>query len=48
MINVKNLYHSYTNDENYAVEDISFEIGKGEIFGFLGWDCHSVPVFGDA
>ncbi len=36
MINVKNLYHSYTNDENYAVEDISFEIGKGEIFGFLG------------
>lgn len=36
MINVKNLYHSYTNDENYAVEDISFEISKGEIFGFLG------------
>lgn len=36
MINVKNLYHSYTNDENYAVEDISFEISKSEIFGFLG------------
>lgn len=36
MIKVKNLYHSYTNDENYAVEDISFEINKGEIFGFLG------------
>jgi len=36
MIKVKNLYHSYSNDENYAVDDISFEISKGEIFGFLG------------
>lgn len=36
MIEVKNLYHSYTNDENYAVNDISFDIEKGEIFGFLG------------
>ncbi len=36
MIEVKNLYHSYTNDENYSVEDISFEIKKGEVFGFLG------------
>ena len=36
MINVKNLYHSYNNDENYAVKDASFEIPKGEIFGFLG------------
>lgn len=36
MIKVKNLYHSYTNDENYAVENISFEIKEGEIFGFLG------------
>lgn len=36
MINVKNLYHSYTNDENYAVEDISFKIEQGEVFGFLG------------
>ncbi|MFT9493463.1 ABC transporter ATP-binding protein [Anaerosolibacter sp.] len=36
MIKVKNLYHSYTNDTAYAVEDISFDIGKGEIFGFLG------------
>ena len=36
MINVKNLYHSYNNDENYAVNDASFEIPKGEIFGFLG------------
>ena len=36
MIKVKNLYHSYTNDNAYAVQDVSFEIGKGEIFGFLG------------
>lgn len=36
MIKVKNLYHSYSNDDNYAVNDISFEIKKGEIFGFLG------------
>ncbi len=36
MIEVENLYHSYNNDENYAVRDASFEIPKGEIFGFLG------------
>ncbi|MFZ5967774.1 MAG: ABC transporter ATP-binding protein [Bacillota bacterium] len=36
MITVKNLYHSYSKDETYAVKDISFEIDKGEIFGFLG------------
>ena len=36
MIKVKNLYHSYSNDDNYAVDDISFEVSKGEIFGFLG------------
>lgn len=36
MLTVKNLYHSYTNDNHYAVQDIHFEIGKGEIFGFLG------------
>ncbi len=36
MITVENLYHSYSNDENYAVDDVSFEIKKGEIFGFLG------------
>ncbi|MCP4425598.1 MAG: ABC transporter ATP-binding protein [Chloroflexi bacterium] len=36
MIKVENLYHSYNNDENYAVRDASFEIPKGEIFGFLG------------
>lgn len=36
MLKVANLYHSYSNDENYAVKDVSFEIKKGEIFGFLG------------
>ncbi len=36
MIKVKNLYHSYSNDENYAVNDVSFEVEEGEIFGFLG------------
>lgn len=36
MISVKNLYHSYTFDDKYAVKNIDFEIQKGEIFGFLG------------
>ena len=36
MIKVEGLYHSYNNDENYAVKDASFEVPKGEIFGFLG------------
>ena len=36
MIKVKNLYHSYSNDEIYAVNNVSFEVKEGEIFGFLG------------
>jgi fluoroquinolone transport system ATP-binding protein len=36
MIKVEGLYHSYSNDENYAVKNANFEIPKGEIFGFLG------------
>ncbi|WP_420631014.1 ABC transporter ATP-binding protein [Candidatus Leptofilum sp.] len=36
MIKVEGLYHSYNKDENYAVKDASFEIPKGEVFGFLG------------
>lgn len=36
MIKVKNLYHSYSNDEIYAVNNVNFEIKKGEVFGFLG------------
>lgn len=36
MITVKNLYHDYSNKGEYAVKDVSFEIDKGKIFGFLG------------
>jgi fluoroquinolone transport system ATP-binding protein len=36
MIKVENLFHSYKKDDTYAVKDISFEVEKGEIFGFLG------------
>ena len=36
MIEVNNLYHSYTHDEKYAVKDATFKIEKGEAFGFLG------------
>lgn len=36
MISVKNLYHSYNNDGNFQVKDVSFEVKDGEVFGFLG------------
>lgn len=36
MIHVSNLYHDYTGSGKFAVSDISFDIRKGEIFGFLG------------
>lgn len=36
MIRVKNLSHSYNNDDTYAVKNVSFEVKEGEIFGFLG------------
>ena len=36
MIAVDGLYHSYSHDEKYAVQDVSFEIERGEVFGFLG------------
>lgn len=36
MISVKNLSHSYSNDDKLAVKNINFEVKKGEIFGFLG------------
>lgn len=36
MITVKNLYHSYNKDDQQQVKGLSFEVKKGEIFGFLG------------
>jgi fluoroquinolone transport system ATP-binding protein len=36
MVEVNNLYFSYKKNEDYAVKDVSFNIDKGEIFGFLG------------
>ncbi len=36
MIEAKNLFYSYEKNGKYAVEDVSFNIDKGEIFGFLG------------
>jgi fluoroquinolone transport system ATP-binding protein len=36
MIEVKKLYHKYPGQVNFAVNDVSFRIEKGEIFGFLG------------
>ncbi|MFZ5943082.1 MAG: ABC transporter ATP-binding protein [Bacillota bacterium] len=35
MISVNNLKHTY-DGQVYAVDDVSFDISKGEIFGFLG------------
>ncbi len=36
MIKVNNLYYKYEKKGKYAVSDVSFNIEKGEIFGFLG------------
>jgi len=36
MISVDGLYHSYSHDQKYAVQNASFEIADGEVFGFLG------------
>ena len=36
MIEVKNLSHSYGNDDVLAVNNISFHVEQGETFGFLG------------
>lgn len=36
MIEVKHLYHSYMQNDQYAIAGVSFSVGKGEIFGFLG------------
>jgi fluoroquinolone transport system ATP-binding protein len=36
MLEVKKLHHDYDGKGNYAVQDVSFNIAQGEIFGFLG------------
>lgn len=36
MIDVTRLYHDYEGKGSYAVEDVSFRIERGRIFGFLG------------
>jgi len=36
MIRVENLYHTYQKGNKNAVDGISFEVKRGEIFGFLG------------
>jgi len=36
MIEVKDLFYSYKKNNDYAVENVSFTIESGEIFGFLG------------
>ena len=36
MITVEQLSHSYTNNQVFAVKGISFQVAKGEVFGFLG------------
>jgi fluoroquinolone transport system ATP-binding protein len=36
MLQVNSLYHDYEGKGKYAVQDVSFEIEQGQIFGFLG------------
>lgn len=36
VIDVQNLSYSYSHDDVLAVQDVSFHVNKGEIFGFLG------------
>jgi len=36
MINVKNLSYTYPKTKAYVLRNLNFEIGEGEIFGFLG------------
>ena len=36
MVHVSGLFHSYTGDGKYAVQDVGFDIAEGEVFGFLG------------
>lgn len=36
MISVKHLYHDYEGKGSFAVEDVSFDVPAGSIYGFLG------------
>ena len=36
MFAVKDLHFTYPKNKEETIKGISFEIGKGEIFGFLG------------
>ncbi len=36
LIHVQNLFHSYNQDNRFAVHDLTFQVARGEIFGFLG------------
>ncbi|MGI6345383.1 MAG: ATP-binding cassette domain-containing protein [Bacillota bacterium] len=36
MIEVKEVWHDYEGNGNYAVRDVSFDMSRGEILGFLG------------
>lgn len=36
MIDVNELFYSYSHDENYAIRNISFGVDKGEVFALLG------------
>ena len=36
MIHVEKLYHSYSRNEDYSVNNLNFSVEEGEIFGFLG------------
>jgi len=36
MIKVEKLIHCYDKEKRNAVDEISFEVKSGEVFGFLG------------
>lgn len=36
MLSIENLYIKYKKNDKYSIEDLSLNIYKGEIFGFLG------------
>ncbi len=36
MISVHNVWHDYSGKQKHAISDVTFEIAKGAIFGFLG------------